>query len=197
MHDDPYADNSLDTATDELSRGYQKEKNGARRALHDAEGAVSQKAGEIASEAKDALLDQAADKQKDLGASLEAFGGALRAASDHLANSDQRRAASMILEAAGGLERLSTSLRSKPIEEVLGELRSYGRNNTPALMVGSVVAGLALGRFLKSSSASDLSSNGGSDGDWGEDDRSQGYGRSTSGGGSGEFSSDRRGRDDE
>ena len=153
MHDDPYADNSLDTATDELSRGYQKEKNGARRALHDAEGAVSQKAGEIASEAKDALLDQAADKQKDLGASLEAFGGALRAASDHLANSDQRRAASMILEAAGGLERLSTSLRSKPIEEVLGDLRSYGRNNTPALMVGSVVAGLALGRFLKSSSA--------------------------------------------
>src|ERR1051325_8042648 len=38
-------------------------------------------------------------------------------------------AATMMLDAAGGLERLSSSLRSKPIEEVLGELRDYGRNN--------------------------------------------------------------------
>ena len=197
MNENPQADNSLDAATDELSRGYQKEKDGARKVLHDAQDAVSQKAGEVASEAKDALLDQAAGKQKDFGASLQAFGGAMRAASDHLANSDQRRAATMMLEAAGGLERLSSSLRSKPVEEVLGELRSYGRNNTPALMVGSVIAGLALGRFLKSSSTDDLSSNGSSDDVWGENNRSQEYGRSTSNPSAGEFSSDRRGRDDE
>ena len=127
-----------------------------KRVLHDAQDAVTQKAGEVATEAKEtALLGQAADKQKDIGASLGAFGGALRAASDHLANSDQRSAATMMLDAAGGLERLSSSLRSKPIEEVLRELRDYGRNNTTALMVGSVVAGLALGRFLKSTSAGD------------------------------------------
>ena len=174
MHDDPDTDNpnnSLKAATNELARGYKKEKSAAKRVLHDAQDAVTQKASEVATEAKDALLGQAADKQKDIGASLGAFGGALRAASDHLANSDQRSAATMMLDAAGGLERLSSSLRSKPIEEVLGELRDYGRNNTTALMVGSVVAGLALGRFLKSTSAGDENPEARSDSDESREDR--------------------------
>ncbi len=174
MQDDPDTDNpdnSLKAATNELARGYKKEKSAAKRVLRDAQDAVTQKASEVATEAKDALLGQAADKQKDIGASLGAFGGALRAASDHLANSDQRSAATMMLDAAGGLERLSSSLRSKPIEEVLGELRDYGRNNTTALMVGSVVAGLALGRFLKSTSAGDENPGARSDSDGNGDDR--------------------------
>ena len=174
MQDDPDTDNpdnSLKTATNELARGYKKEKSAATRVLRDAQDAVTQKASEVATEAKDALLGQAADKQKDIGASLGAFGGALRAASDHLANSDQRSAATMMLDAAGGLERLSSSLRSKPIEEVLGELRDYGRNNTTALMVGSVVAGLALGRFLKSTSAGDENPGARSDSDGNGEDR--------------------------
>jgi len=56
------------------------------------------------------------------------------------------------LDAAGGLERLSSSLKNKPFEDVLMELRSFGRDNSGALIAGSVLAGLALGRFLKSSS---------------------------------------------
>ena len=82
MQDDPDTDNpdnSLKTATNELARGYKKEKSAAKRVLHDAQDAVTQKASEVATEAKDALLGQAADKQKDIGASLGAFGGALRA----------------------------------------------------------------------------------------------------------------------
>ena len=89
---------------------------------------------------------------------MAAFGGALRAASEHLANSDQRAASKFILDAAGGLERLSSSLKNKPFEEVLGEIRSFGRQNSGALIAGSVLAGLALGRFIKSS-APDLSQN--------------------------------------
>ena len=82
---------------------------------------------------------------------MAAFGGALRAASEHLANSDQRAASKFVLDAAGGLERLSWSLKNKPFEEVLGEIRSFGRQNSGALIAGSVLAGLALGRFIKSS----------------------------------------------
>jgi hypothetical protein len=99
------------------------------------------------------MTQQAEGAQRNISANMAAFGGALRAASEHLANSDQRKASKFVLDAAGGLERLASSLKDKPFEEVLGEVRSFGRDNSPALIAGSVLAGLALGRFLKSSAA--------------------------------------------
>jgi len=148
----------------ELTDAFQREKRSAKDAIHEAQDELSRKAGEYASEAKDALFTQAEEKQRDISASLTAFGGALRAASEHLANSDQRTASKFILDAAGGLERLSSSLKDKPFEEVLGEIRSFGRDNSGTLIAGSVLAGLALGRFLKSSEPAGSSQyNGGTD----------------------------------
>ena len=43
-------------------------------------------------------------------------------------------------------------MKNKPFEDVLEEVRSFGRDNSGALIAGSVLAGLALGRFVKSSS---------------------------------------------
>ena len=43
------------------------------------------------------------------------------------------------------------SLASKPFEEVLNDLRSYGRQYPAALIGGSVLAGLMLGRLSRSS----------------------------------------------
>ncbi|RUW56038.1 hypothetical protein EOA28_38520, partial [Mesorhizobium sp. M2A.F.Ca.ET.067.02.1.1] len=124
----------------------------ATEALHSARDELTRKASDYASEAKQALFNKAEGTQHDVSASLRVFGGALRAASEHLANNDQRTASKFVLDAAGGLERLSTSLRDKPFEEVLGEIQSFGRENSGALIAGSVLAGLALGRFIKSSS---------------------------------------------
>jgi len=137
----------------EISDTIKKEKQSATRALHDAQDAVSGKASEYASEAKDALFEHAEGAQQNLSANMAAFGSALRAASEHLANSEQRAASKFVLDAAGGLERLSSSLKNKPFEEVLGEIRSFGRQNSGALIAGSVLAGLALGRFIKSSTS--------------------------------------------
>jgi hypothetical protein len=141
----------FDTAKGELSERFEQESRSAREALHDARDELTRKAGDYASEAKQALFDKAEGTQRDLSANLKAFGGALRAASEHLANSDQRTASKFALDAAGGLERLSSSLKDKPFEEVLGEIQSFGRENSGALIAGSVLAGLALGRFIKSS----------------------------------------------
>ena len=44
-----------------------------------------------------------------------------------------------------------SSLKDKPFEEVLGEIRAFGRDNSGALIAGAVLAGIALGRFIKSS----------------------------------------------
>ena len=145
------AKGDFEATKSEITDTFQQQKRDATTAIHDARDEITRKAGEYASEAKEALFNQAGEKQRDVSASLTAFGGALRAASEHLANSEQRTASKFILDAAGGLERLSSSLKDKPFEEVLAEIRSFGRENSGALIAGSVLAGLALGRFIKSS----------------------------------------------
>ncbi|WP_189605717.1 MULTISPECIES: hypothetical protein [unclassified Mesorhizobium] len=142
----------FETAKSELSETFQQATQTATEALHSARDELTRKASDYASEAKQALFNKAEGTQHDVSANLRVFGGALRAASEHLANNDQRTASKFVLDAAGGLERLSTSLRDKPFEEVLGEIQSFGRENSGALIAGSVLAGLALGRFIKSSS---------------------------------------------
>ena len=132
---------------DSIERGQQT----ATEALHDTKEAIKQKAAGYVSEATDALSEQADTVQRDISSSLADLAGAMRAASEHLANSSQRDASKFVLDAAGGVERLSSSLKTKPFTEVVGELRSFGRENSAALIAGSVLAGLAMGRFLKSS----------------------------------------------
>jgi hypothetical protein len=138
-------------AKTELADKFEEGKRTAREALHDAKDEVTRKAGEYVSEAKATLFEQAEGTQSDISSNMKAFGGALRAASEHLANSDQRAASKFVLDAAGGLERLSSSLKDKPFEEILGEIRAFGRDNSGALIAGSILAGIALGRFIKSS----------------------------------------------
>lgn len=161
----PKAD--FEAARSEVTDRLQREKQTAAEVLHDARDELADKASEYATEAKEAVTQQAEGVQQDISANMLAFGGALRAASDHLANSDQRKASQVVLDAAGGLERLASSLKEKPFEEVLGEVRSFGRANSAALIAGSVLAGLALGRFLKSSapdtSVADMARYGGED----------------------------------
>ncbi|MCF6114233.1 hypothetical protein [Mesorhizobium muleiense] len=141
----------FETAKSELSERFQQETQTATEALHDAHDELARKAGDYAAEAKQALFDKAEGTQRDISSNLKAFSGALRAASEHLANNNQRTASKFTLDAAGSLERLSSSLKDKPFEDVLGEMRSFGRENSGALIAGSVLAGLALGRFIKSS----------------------------------------------
>jgi hypothetical protein len=63
---------------------------------------------------------------------------------------------------------MSSSIRDKPFADVLEEVRSFGRDNSGALIAGSVLAGLALGRFVKSSSPNTRAT--------GEDEPSDGLG---------------------
>ena len=80
----------------EISDMFTKEKQSATEALHDARDDITRKTGEYASEAKEALLEQADGAQPNISASMTAFGGAVRAASEHLANSDQRTASKFL-----------------------------------------------------------------------------------------------------
>ncbi|WP_181178300.1 hypothetical protein [Mesorhizobium sp. B4-1-3] len=138
-------------AKDEVSDRIQQETQSAGEALHDARDEVARRAGAYAGEAQQAVAEKTGQAQRDIGSSLSAFGGALRAASDHLADSDQSAASKFMQDAANGLERLSSSLKEKPFGQVLEDVQSFGRQNPGALLAGSVLAGLALGRFIKAS----------------------------------------------
>ena len=140
------------SATTDIAEKLEQERQSATELIQDAREKVTRRAGDYASEAQQVLSAKAEQTQRDIGSSLTSFGGALRAASDHLANSDQGPASRFLLDAAGGLERLSSSLKDKPFSEVLEDVQSFGRQHPGALVAGSVLAGLALSRFVKASS---------------------------------------------
>ena len=129
------------------------ESSSARETLHDARDEVQRKAGEYASEAKAAAIEQAEGAQKSIGETIASLGGAMRAASDHLAQGQQNTMSKLMNDAAGGVERFSDSLKNKKFDEILDDVRQLGRENSGALFAGSILAGLALGRFVKSSAA--------------------------------------------
>ncbi|WFP62197.1 hypothetical protein [Mesorhizobium sp. WSM4904] len=139
-------------AKNEISDRLQKETQSAGEALHDARDEVVHRSGQYAADAQQALSEKAEETQRDVGSSLAALGGAMRVASDHLADKDQKSASKFMLDAAGGLEELSSSLREKPFRQVLEDVQSFGRKNPGMLIAGSVLAGLALGRFMKATS---------------------------------------------
>ena len=160
----------FDEVKKEVTDLLEDSKQSATESLHDAKDEVTRKAKEYASEAKEALLEGAEGMQGAVSNRLSAFSGALRAASEHLANSDQRAVSKFVLDAAGGLEKLSGSLKAKSAEEVLNDVRSFGRENSSALLAGSVFAGLALGRLFKADAPTTAPASG-QDADGGESHR--------------------------
>lgn len=139
---------------DDLKVRFAKEVDAAKGALHDAKDALTSKAGDIASELKEAATEKVAGAQQTIADSLQTIVGALHAAGEHLEESDQARAAGLVRSVVAPVEILANSIRDKPFADVIEEVRGYGQSNPAALVAGSVLAGLALGRFLKSSKPS-------------------------------------------
>ena len=82
-------------------------KQSATRALHDIRDDLGQRTSDIAAEAKDATVRKVEEAQHGVGAGLASLGGALHAASDHLAEQEQGTASKLLQETADGIERLA------------------------------------------------------------------------------------------
>ena len=82
---------------------------------------------------------------------LDEFATAIRHAGEELAQHDRTLAGRMVKQAADGLEHFSRSVADKQPEELLDAVRDFGRRNPLAFVAGSVLAGVALARFLRSS----------------------------------------------
>ncbi len=165
---------------DDVASAFKNEASSARETLQDARDNVQRKAGEYASEAKAAAFQQAEGAQQGMGESIAALGGAMRAAGEHLAKGEQNTMSKLMNDAAGGIERFSDSLKNKKFEEILDDVRTLGRDNSGALFAGSILAGLALGRFVKSSvpdsdNSNDAGAHAGRDGSTGQRRSGEGY----------------------
>lgn len=89
-------------------------------------------------------------KQKVTGA-IHDFADAVRRAGDELNQRDQTMAARLVSRTAEGLEDVSRTLADKRPSEMVDGLRDFGRRNPTAFLAGSLLLGVALGRFLRSS----------------------------------------------
>lgn len=119
----------------------------AARATFDAVSAqASALAGSVAAE-----LAHSGDEQKQRGVeTMRGFAGAVKKAADDVGGQSPA-VARQLRVAAEKVETLSDSLRQRNVKELLADASDLARRQPAAFFAGSIAAGFALARFLKSS----------------------------------------------
>lgn len=119
---------------------------------------LSAAADEVKSAAREAAAHLAektrdfAEEQKVAGAdNVSRLGSAVHGAAEQLGR-ELPQAAGFIHSAADTLQSASSTLRERSLEDLVGGFRDFARRQPAAAFAGSVLAGFALARFLKSSS---------------------------------------------
>lgn len=103
--------------------------------------------------------------QKDSAASsLGSFAGALRKAARESDGGAEAPAARMAEWAADGLERVSSTLRSKDLNGMVREVESFARSQPVAFFFAAAAAGFLATRFLKAGAQPSDSPHSGRDG---------------------------------
>jgi methyl-accepting chemotaxis protein len=113
---------------------------------------------ERARERLGATIEPIKDKAKEIAEtqkhnSAEKIGGVAAAVRHAAEDLDQHlpRAAGYIHQAADSMERASASLKEQSVDELIGGLGRFARNQPAAFFGAAVLAGFALSRFVKSS----------------------------------------------
>lgn len=144
------AKSAADGGTEFKARA-QKSAHEAKRAGASAAETVAGQASEAAHAAAD-KAEELADRGKNAGADrIEGFAHAARKAADDL-DRDSPYAAGYVREAADRIERMSSSVRSSSMGDIVESVEEFARSQPVAFFGGSVLAGFALARFVKSSS---------------------------------------------
>ena len=125
----------------------------AQRKASELAGDLKRQAGESA-EGMRQRAHSAVDQRKETAiGGIEAVAHALRSASDDLRERGQPLAAEYSRQVADGLESLTNWVSRRNIDDVTGGLEDFARQRPVAFIGGAMVAGFALARFMKSSSA--------------------------------------------
>lgn len=123
----------------------------AKELIGQAGGALKTEAKTFASVAQDRVRAEAQKGTDKATRTLGDFANAIRKAGDELGAADQSPASRLVQQAADGLETFSRSLEGKDPGALLNDVRDFGRRHPMAFIGGAVLAGLALGRFVRAS----------------------------------------------
>ena len=136
-----------------LDQAIGRETRAAGDALHGAKDQVSAKVAEIGADVQQAAVEQAGSLQKRVAETIQSYAEAADVAGKAFAEKDSARTARLMQGAASALRDFAGSLDSKPMGDVVEDLRSYGRAHPALLVGGAMLAGVALGRLTRSSPA--------------------------------------------
>lgn len=109
--------------------------------------------GEAKERAKTALRDQ----KGVIAEQVDGMAHALRMTAHQLDEQNKGTIARYADWAADGLDSLSSSLRERDLDSLIGQVSEFARRRPVAIVGGAAVAGFLLSRFLKSSAAHDKS----------------------------------------
>lgn len=128
-----------------------RETRAAASLASDLRGTVGKSAGEAAGAVRDEAVHMADRAQGKASESLSSFARSVRQASDDLSRSDPGVMSDIMGQAADAVDGVADALGNRSAMDTLETLRRFGRDNPGAFMLGSLAAGLALGRFAISS----------------------------------------------
>ena len=116
---------------------------------------VKGEAANFASTAREKALGAVEQRQQQATSAVRDFADAIRTAGDQLSERNQGMVAQVVRQAADGLEGFTRSFESKSPQDMLNSVRDFGRRNPAAFIGGSLLIGLAVGRFIRSSMPED------------------------------------------
>lgn len=123
----------------------------ARDRVGQVKNTVRDEAAHFASTAKERAIGQVEQRQQAVTGAISEFADAIRTAGDQLTERNQTMAAQVVRHAADSLEGVTRSLEGKRPADLLYAVRDFGRRNPVAFIGGTVLVGLAVGRFMRSS----------------------------------------------
>jgi cell division septum initiation protein DivIVA len=112
---------------------------------------AKQYAGDMASKAKDKGRTLFEERKESALGQVGSVANAIRSTASNLQGEGQDQTARYVNMIADQLESLSGRFRNKDLDTLAQDFQGIARRNPGAFVVGSVVAGFLLARFLKSS----------------------------------------------
>jgi len=124
---------------------------GMSRDLQNAAQAAKEQARAAVSDATESVRSSLTQQKDGAASSLGSFAGALRKAAKE-SDGEGQGVGRMAEWAADGLERVSSTLRSKDLNGMVREVESFARSQPVAFFFAAAAAGFLATRFLKAGS---------------------------------------------
>jgi hypothetical protein len=112
---------------------------------------AQQKAKEITSQAQEQAKSAVTARKEQAVEGLEGLAQAFRQTGESLRSSDQGMVADYSEQVANQIERFSSFLGERDVDQLLGDAETYARRHPELFLGGALALGLLVGRFIKSS----------------------------------------------